>query len=180
LRQSAQIIAADIFLAAAIMPKTSRRLMPFHSGTPANHYGYQPLRPHRFKRYLRITTEKPMQAPLLLLILTSVAMSACAQLMLKMGVGAARASASAAQTGMAYLLSPWVIAGLALYGLGAVVWLYVLARLPLSAAYPFVGLGFILTMVLGVFALGESLSPIRITGTLLIALGCVCVSRSIA
>ena len=50
-----------------------------------------------------------------------------------------------------------MVAGLALYGLGAMVWLYVLARLPLSAAYPFVGLGFILTMVLG------SVAPVSYT-----------------
>ncbi len=120
-----------------------------------------------------------MQPALLALIITSVAMSACAQLLLKMGVGAARAG-SGASAGLTYLLSPWVVAGLALYGLGAMVWLYVLARLPLSAAYPFVGLGFILTMVLGSVALGESLSVLRVAGTLLIAIGCVLVSRSIA
>lgn len=121
-----------------------------------------------------------MQPALLALILTSVAMSACAQLLLKMGVGAARGDASAIGAGLSYLASPWVIGGLALYGLGAMVWLYVLARLPLSAAYPFVGLGFVLTMALGALALGESLTPTRIAGTALIALGCVLVSRSIA
>ncbi|NOW47301.1 drug/metabolite transporter (DMT)-like permease [Novosphingobium sp. SG751A] len=120
-----------------------------------------------------------MQPALLMLILTSVAMSAIAQLLLKMGVGQARVT-DGAGAGIAFLQSPWVIAGFGLYGLGAILWLYVLARLPLSAAYPFVGLGFILTMALGVLALGESISPIRIAGTLLIALGCVCVSRSIA
>ena len=55
-----------------------------------------------------------------------------------------------------------------------------LARLPLSAAYPFVGVGFILTMVLGVVLLGETLNVTRVAGTVMIALGCVCVSRSIA
>lgn len=124
-----------------------------------------------------------MQPALLMLILTSVAMSAIAQLLLKMGVGQVRAvngAQTGAGAGIAFLQSPWVIGGFGLYGLGAILWLYVLARLPLSAAYPFVGLGFILTMALGVLALGESISPIRIAGTLLIALGCVCVSRSIA
>ena len=64
------------------------------------------------------------------------------------------------------------------YALGAVVWLLVLARLPLSAAYPFVGLGFVLTMAIGLFALGEQLTPGRIAGTILIAAGCVLVARS--
>jgi len=118
-----------------------------------------------------------MSPALLMLILTSVAMSAIAQLLLKMGVGTARASGGLT---LATLFSPYVIGGLALYGLGAMVWLSVLARLPLSAAYPFVGLGFILTMALGALLLGESLSLMRVGGTLLIALGCVFVSRSIA
>ena len=122
-----------------------------------------------------------MRPSLFFLILLSVAMSACAQLMLKLGVGAAaQARSGAAAQGMAYLLSPWVVGGLALYGLGAVVWLFVLARVPLSAAYPFVGMGFLITMALGVLALGESISAMRLAGTLLIALGCVFVSRSIA
>jgi drug/metabolite transporter (DMT)-like permease len=118
-----------------------------------------------------------MRPALLMLILTSVAMSAIAQLLLKIGVGGARSSGGLT---IATLFSPYVVGGLALYGFGAIVWLSVLARLPLSAAYPFVGLGFIITMGLGALLLGESLSVMRVAGTLLIALGCVCVSRSIA
>ena len=124
-----------------------------------------------------------MRPALLMMILTSVAMSAIDQLLLKIGVGSARAAGSGtagASLGLPALFSPYVIAGLALYGWGAMVWLLVLARLPLSAAYPFVGLGFILTMLLGAFALGEVISPMRLAGTLLIGLGCVCVSRSLA
>lgn len=124
-----------------------------------------------------------MRPALLLLILSSVAMSAFAQLLLKMGVSSVRLGAgpgSPVASPVAMVTSPLVMAGLALYGFGAVVWLYVLARLPLSAAYPFVGLGFVITMALGVLALGESLNPVRVAGTLLIAAGCVCVSRSIA
>lgn len=51
-----------------------------------------------------------------------------------------------------------------------------LARLDVSMAYPFVGLGFILTMLLVFFVLGESLSTMRIVGTLLITAGVVLVS----
>lgn len=76
------------------------------------------------------------------------------------------------------LSSPMILIGLALYGLSALVWLFVLARAPLSLAYPFVGLGFILTMASGAWILGESVSTGRIVGTLLIAAGCVLVARS--
>lgn len=122
-----------------------------------------------------------MSANLLLLILASVGLSAVAQMFLKMGVGAARLSADTgvAATLSAYALSPYVILGLGLYGLGAVMWLFVLSRLPLTAAYPFVGLGFIATMIIGVTALGEAVTPMRVFGTLLIAAGCVLVARSV-
>ena len=45
-------------------------------------------------------------------------------------------------------------------------------------AYPFVGIGFILTMLAGAWWLDESLSAARIAGTLMIAAGCVLVARS--
>lgn len=123
-----------------------------------------------------------MSGNLLLLILASVGLSAVAQMFLKLGVGAVRIAADSgvAATLTAYAFSPFVVLGLALYGLGAVMWLFVLSRLPLTAAYPFVGLGFILTMIIGATALGESVSTMRIAGTLLIAAGCVLVARSVA
>jgi multidrug transporter EmrE-like cation transporter len=120
-----------------------------------------------------------MRPGLLLLILLSVSMSAGAQLCLKLGVQKVPVGGGASVV-LAYLSSPFVIGGLALYGLGAFVWLFVLSRVELSAAYPFVGLGFIMTMLIGVFALGENVTSTRIAGTLLIAVGCLCVARSVA
>lgn len=74
--------------------------------------------------------------------------------------------------------SPMVIVGLGLYGVGACLWLFVLGRAPLSLAYPFVGLGFIMTTLAGALYLNEGVSAGRIAGTLLIAVGCVVVARS--
>jgi drug/metabolite transporter (DMT)-like permease len=117
---------------------------------------------------------------LFLLILASVGVSALAQLSLKIGTTAAAAGKPAGVTGeMAGLIqSPMVIVGLGLYGVGACLWLFVLGRAPLSLAYPFVGLGFILTTLAGALYLHESVSVGRIAGTLLIAVGCVVVARS--
>jgi multidrug transporter EmrE-like cation transporter len=121
-----------------------------------------------------------MTVRLFLLILASVTLSALAQLALKMGTSAA---ADARATGAAgefsgLVQSPMVIVGLGLYGIGALMWLFVLGRAPLSLAYPFVGMGFILTMLAGTLFLGEQLSVARVGGTLLIAAGCVLVARS--
>lgn len=123
-----------------------------------------------------------MSLRLFLLILGSVALSALAQLALKSGTSSAAARHGPGGTAGAELLalaqSPLILAGLALYGLGAVLWLFVLARAPLSLAYPFVGLGFILTLLAGALVLGEQVGAARIVGTVLIACGCALVARS--
>lgn len=121
-----------------------------------------------------------MSLRLLSLIVLSVGLSALAQLLLKIGVdrSGAGSQGESASGLFTMLMSPMVIGGLALYGFGAMVWLFVLGKAPLSLAYPFVGLGFILTAALGVFVLNEGISAGRIAGTLLIALGCVLVARS--
>ncbi|HTP72597.1 MAG TPA: EamA family transporter, partial [Burkholderiaceae bacterium] len=67
--------------------------------------------------------------------------------------------------------SPIVWLGLLTYGLGAVLWLGVLAQMDVGQAYPFVGIGFLLTMVFGIAFLGEAVSPARIAGTALVVVG---------
>ncbi len=122
-----------------------------------------------------------MTAKLFLLIFTSVGLSALAQLALKTGTGAATRARDVVGIGgeaTALAQSPLIWSGLILYGLGAILWLFVLGRVPLSVAYPFVGMGFILTMAAGFLVLGEEMSVARIGGTLLIAAGCVLVARS--
>jgi len=118
------------------------------------------------------------------LVLASVLMSAIAQLLLKTGMSrpdvvAAINEGRPVSTAVALMTTIEVIGGLGLYGLGAVMWLFVLAKLDLSAAYPFVGLGFIATMLLSILVLGEDVSTGRIVGTLLIVAGCALVARSL-
>lgn len=117
-----------------------------------------------------------------LLILVSVAMSAMAQVLLKTGVSQGDVHLSLehqAWTASAWLVAtnPWVLGGLLLYFLSAAVWLLVLARVELSFAYPFVGLGFILTMFLGWWLMGDNVGFLRVVGTLLIAAGVVLIAR---
>jgi drug/metabolite transporter (DMT)-like permease len=123
-------------------------------------------------------------APLhLALILLSVAISAGAQLVLKKGMSApalqqVMARGNSFDTLVHIFLSPLVIGGLFIYFLGAVVWLLVLSKVELSQAYPFVGLGFILTLILSVLFLSETASMMRIIGTMVIVAGVVMVSQS--
>ncbi|WP_372624181.1 small multi-drug resistant family protein [Falsiroseomonas sp.] len=120
---------------------------------------------------------------LLAMIVGSVAMSALAQVLLRFGmsrppVQLALSEGGAWPVAWAIGTSPGVVAGLGLYGVGAIVWLFVLARVPVSLAYAFVSLGFLLTMALGCLALGEPLTARKLAGTALVALGVWLVATS--
>lgn len=122
-----------------------------------------------------------MQPSTFLLIVGSVSMTALAQVLLKIGMSHPRlqgASKSRAWGGFARQLisSPWVVGGLSLYALGAVVWLLVLAEVELSFAYPFVGMGFIITMLLSWWLLDDAMNVQRVVGTSLISVGVVLVA----
>jgi multidrug transporter EmrE-like cation transporter len=119
---------------------------------------------------------------MLLLILFSVGLSGLAQVAFKLGVSAepvrlAFADGSMLQILRAFALSPGVLIGLGMYGVGAVAWLSVLARTPLSLAYPFVGLSFIITALAGYWLFHETPVPARLIGTALVIAGVVLVGR---
>lgn len=124
-----------------------------------------------------------MTRAVLLLILVNVAMTSLAQIVLKAGMSAPEVVKTISGTVrpiqlVGILFYPWVMGGLVLYFGAALVWLVVLSRVEVSLAYPFVGLGFIVTMLLGWSLLGETLSLPRLLGTLLIAGGVVVLARS--
>lgn len=117
--------------------------------------------------------------PPLLLALGSICLSVAAQFLFKAG---ARQLSAARDGGLGALaqavaVNPWILAGFLLYGIGAIVWLAVLARWDVSKAYPLVGAGFVLTLAVGV-ALGESVTALRLAGVMCICLGVVLVSRT--
>ena len=56
-------------------------------------------------------------------------------------------------------------------GLGMLFWLAVLARMEVSQAYPYLGLGYVLVLLVSHFQLGEHISRARWTGVLLIVAG---------
>lgn len=123
-----------------------------------------------------------MSISTLALILGTVLASAVAQLALKLGMSNPAIAAAAQNGGKALILavagSPLVWTGLFIYGGGVLAWLYVLSKVDLSLAYPFVGVSFIVVMLFGIFLLQETVSPLRMIGTVLIALGCIMVARS--
>jgi drug/metabolite transporter (DMT)-like permease len=117
------------------------------------------------------------------LILFSVLCGVAGQLTLKMGMtqvgrigGEMLAQPLAAA--MRVLTTPLVLGGLGLYVLGAVAWLTVLSRVPLSLAYPTLALAYAFTPLLAWLLLGESISGLRWLGVATICFGVVLVSRS--
>jgi multidrug transporter EmrE-like cation transporter len=116
------------------------------------------------------------------LILLTVTLSACAQLALKVGVSKQKMQ-HALELGifdgiMAAALSPMILLGLTIYVLSVAMWLWVLSKVDLSVAYPFVGISFLVTMAFGSLLLNESVTLSRIAGTVLIFAGCILVARS--
>ena len=118
----------------------------------------------------------------LALILLTVCTAAAGQLLLKIAMSSTKMTtaiaAGTAETAIAAITSGTLLAGAAAYGAGFFLWLVVLSKVPLSLAYPFVGLGFPLTMIVAATFLGEEINIWRIIGTLLIFVGCVFVARS--
>lgn len=115
------------------------------------------------------------------LILVSVVASALAQLMLKTGMSqpavlSALDSGRAVDSALRIAFNPWIVGGFTLYLFGAVVWLFVLARVDASFAYPFVGVGFIVTLLLGKLLMGDAIGVARLVGTALVAVGVVCIA----
>src|SRR5437867_4086679 len=101
-----------------------------------------------------------MHLGLISLILFSVALSSGSQIVLKLGMTSPtvqKAILNGQLVGIvqAVVTSPLVICGLASFSLSAIVWLFVLSRVPVSSAYPFVSLGILVTVLVGWLLLGE-------------------------
>lgn len=121
-----------------------------------------------------------MKPGLILVIVASVSMSAIAQILMKYGMS--RPSMQRAlggpltETLWQVVTSPGVIGGLFVFAISVCAWLYVLSRVDVSYAYPFVSLGMVLTVASGWLLLGESVPLARILGLVLIVAGVMVVA----
>jgi len=112
-----------------------------------------------------------------------VLMSALAQVTLKAGMSSSSVQSALGggfglETVLTVAQSPGVIGGLALYGASVAGLLAVLAQIDVSRAYPFVGLGFLVTMSFGYLFLGEPLNLQKVLGTLLVTAGVYLVANA--
>lgn len=74
-------------------------------------------------------------------------------------------------------LTVWMLAALALYAIATALWVWLLRSIPLSTAYPFAALGFVLVPLFALVLFGESINLRYGLGAALIVLGIVVTSR---
>jgi drug/metabolite transporter (DMT)-like permease len=114
------------------------------------------------------------------LLLFAVSSAATGQLMLKHGMQIA--TARAAKPGGSLLVSaatsPWILFGLAVFGISAIAWLAALSRVPLSVAYPFNALGYLVILTASILVLHERANVLTWAGSVLVVSGLLIVVLS--
>ena len=115
-------------------------------------------------------------------ILFTVMTNAAAQLMLKHGMMSLGAISFEGTNPVLKLLqivfSPWVFLGLCTFAISMASHLYVLSKVELSFAYPFLSLAYVAVAVFAYFIFREDLNAWRIAGIAFICVGTVLIAQS--
>ncbi len=115
-------------------------------------------------------------------ILASTLLGVAGQLALKIGMTRLGPVSLAGQGKLGLLFSIatnwYVVGGLITYGVGVFFWLIALSRAPLSYAYPFASLSYVLITLASFFILREKITLLRVAGVVLICLGVLIVAVS--
>ena len=128
-------------------------------------------------------SEKGNRTMLILLILASVTLAGVAQITLKSGVNRVTASQGGslqvdATSFRGVLTSPLVWAGLIVFGVSAILWIFALSRATLSFAYPFAALGYVLIVGFSVLVHHETVPLLHWIGVGCIVLGIILVAQT--
>lgn len=109
----------------------------------------------------------------LVLILINVVLGSVGQISLK--YGASRLGGAHSGHGLLYALqcmfTPYVILGLSLYAVSAVIWIRILKQVNLSFAYPMISLSYVVVVVLSAIFFREKISSVTIAGLALVCIG---------
>jgi drug/metabolite transporter (DMT)-like permease len=116
------------------------------------------------------------------LILFTVLTNAAAQLMLKRGMTGVGTLDIAADgliwTVVRVVFNPFVFAGLCTFVVSMASHLIVLSKVPISYAYPFLSLAYVVVAAYAYFVFNEDLGAARIAGIGLIVLGTIFIAQS--
>ncbi|OJY71721.1 MAG: hypothetical protein BGP16_14125 [Sphingobium sp. 66-54] len=122
-----------------------------------------------------------MSIGLFVLILVSVTLNAFAQVALRKAMLIAAPTPPLAEPialGIHLASNAYLWAGLILFGGSIALWLGVLSRVPVSAAYPMASLGYVIAVGSAVIFLGETVTATRVIGLGLICLGVYLIAQS--
>lgn len=115
-------------------------------------------------------------------ILFTVMTNAAAQLMLKHGMMTLGPLSFTAETAIQRVFQivfhPWVFAGLATFVISMASHLYVLSKVELSFAYPFLSLAYVAVALFAFFIFKEDLNAWRVAGIAFICVGTVLIAQS--
>lgn len=115
-------------------------------------------------------------------ILFTVLTNAAAQVMLKQGMLSLGPLSFSADTMISrvfqIVFNPWVFAGLVTFVISMASHLYVLSKVELSFAYPFLSLAYVAVAVFAYFIFREDLNSWRIAGIAFICVGTVLIAQS--
>ena len=115
-------------------------------------------------------------------ILFTVMTNAAAQLMLKYGmiqIGEITfAGVNPVLRILQIVFSPWIFFGLSVFVISMASHLFVLSKVDLSFAYPFLSLAYVAVAVLAWYLFGEDLNALRIAGIGFICVGTVLIAQS--
>ncbi len=118
----------------------------------------------------------------LLLLFGAVFLAAAGQIMLKKGMMLVGAHSAVNEPLPRYFLrafsNPFVFFGFVFFAVSALVWLMVLARAPLSAAYPCVALGYVIVALASKLVFNEHISLLRWLGIGIICIGVFLIYRT--
>jgi len=111
----------------------------------------------------------------LLVLLISVFLGACGQLLLKLGVNRIGAIdlnwPVVVQTLFNIFTNLWVVTGIICFVTSMILWIKVISNMELSKAYPSVSLSYIIVFIFSVVLFHESVSSSKVLGLALVSAG---------
>lgn len=118
--------------------------------------------------------------PVFALLITASALTVIGEVLLKLGMNVVSARVGAFSLSPQVLwatFTDWrVLAGFALVFGGSLFWLAVISRVNLSLAYPLLALNYVLILVPSRFLLGETITPTRLVGAVIVVVGVIVIT----
>lgn len=112
---------------------------------------------------------------LFLLMFSSVFLCSLAQLLVKKGMSVLGiyffSLSQLVSLAISVFTNIYLFLGMCCYGISVLLWMIVLSRVPVSVAYPFSSIGFIITMIFSYFLFNEMITVNKVMGMGLICLG---------